>query len=1147
MLRYLRASQVYHHSQLLLVRQRIDGYRHASHLANQKTNNVKNLSSDLPKRLVKEEPTVNEVGIQYLSKDLRDQLYPSQKTALRKRLTKHDKIKINLSQQYLEKFGLMNKKTNITDPITLNVPQIQGKTLNEHFIRLALNDASPYLKFAQVLSKIELPPKPQKWLFEPGWYRYEPNNAKPTKVPYPLEDILVFDVETMYKVSEYPVMATCASPVAWYGWVSPYLTATEKNSVDNNHLIPMDVMNKSKLIVGHNVCYDRARIKDEYSFKKSKAFYLDTLSLHVAATGICSRQRPVWMKFNNNQKMESKLSKEINKLYDENHFYDYLLNDQLSMLGNENLSNKFDEEDHQVDNPWVSMTSTNSLADVYHLHCGTTLDKADRDYFKSIDKTVIVERFQQLMNYCAGDVQATHEVFRKVFPKFCKTCPHPVSFSALRHINSIFLPTSYQTWQNYIQNAESLYQNNKMEIEKSLAEIALELVNKFKESSEEVVNDPWYSQLNWEIKPVKMTKDGKPYKRQKLPGYPEWYRSLFPSMNSEIKLTIRTRLVPILMKLKWEDCPLIWTETKGWCFRLKSNNFTRINELVKKNYTRIQDFTEDPNFEELTKDYKYVYFKVPHPNGPGNRTTSLTTKSFLQHFEKGILTSEYDLAEKVLDLNASASYWISSRERIMSQFVVYEDSNSKMDFNLPLFSNGTPDDQIGIIIPQILPMGTITRRAVERTWLTASNVKKNRIGSELKTKVQAPDGYCFVGADVDSEELWIASLLSDSIFKIHGGSAIGWMTLEGNKLEKTDLHSKTAEILGISRNEAKVFNYSRIYGAGLKHTSTLLKQFNPSLTDAEVIKICNNLFDSTKGKTVKLGPKEKKFFQSRSINLNKIWYGGSESVLFNKLENLAENKIPKTPVLKAGITEALKKENLNSNSFLPSRINWAIQSSGVDYLHLLIVSMEYLIEMFNVDARLCITVHDEIRYLVKEEDKYKVSLLLQIANLWTRGIFCEQLGIQNIPQSCAFFSQIDIDKILRKEVDTPCETPSNKNVNIPNGETLDIVQLLKKFKSDAGGDDVAFLNLGKKMNLNKIRTDDVVALLNDNGEQKANEEIVLSSVKTKVDAKINIKAQSSGAGPDKLTDDQETMFINMQIEQDTAKVKQLMKKIMGTR
>ena len=35
--------------------------------------------------------------------------------------------------------------------------------------------------------------------------------------------------------------------------------------------------------------------------------------------------------------------------------------------------------------------------------------------------------------------------------------------------------------------------------------------------------------------------------------------------------------------------------------------------------------------------------------------------------------------------------------------------------------------------------------------------------------VQAPSGYCFVGADVDSQELWIASILADAQYAgMHG-------------------------------------------------------------------------------------------------------------------------------------------------------------------------------------------------------------------------------------------------------------------------------------------------------------------------------------------------------------------------------------------
>ncbi|KAL9626664.1 MAG: hypothetical protein Q9164_007827 [Protoblastenia rupestris] len=53
------------------------------------------------------------------------------------------------------------------------------------------------------------------------------------------------------------------------------------------------------------------------------------------------------------------------------------------------------------------------------------------------------------------------------------------------------------------------------------------------------------------------------------------------------------------------------------------------------------------------------------------------------------------------------------------------------------------------------------------------------------------------------------------------------------------------------------------------------------------------------------------------------------------------------------------------------------------------------------------------------------------------------MGIDDLPQSCAYFSAIDIDHVLRKEVNMDCITPSHPE-KIPHGESLDIKQLLEK-------------------------------------------------------------------------------------------------------
>lgn len=1013
----------------------------------------------------------NACGIQHLSNDLHRQLFPTHS------LPKPTATLTKISLKYLEDNELLGKPCSVNPEINFKLPRLQGSNINQHFHNIGKKSGENYNQLVQNLLNIGATPlpRPDEWVFKAGWTRYAPNR-EPESVEYPLENELVYDCEVLYKMSPYAVMATCLSPKAWYSWCSPYLT---KDNEKNKHLIPFATDKRECIIVGHNVSFDRARILEEYNVNASKAFYVDTMSLHVAVSGMCSRQRGTWMKYKKNVKEKIKSQE---KTLEE--FRDMIQNEELKFtMSNLVLDSESADDDSDVDNairndPWMKSSSLNKLSDVAELHCGIKMEKQLRDHFATTEPQEIRDLFQVLMTYCANDVLATYHVYNKVYPTFKKVVPHPVSFSALRHINTSFLPTSTD-WENYIHRCEKMYQDSKNQVEEKVHSICQEVVDLRKQNNNPWENDPWLSQLDWKITPVKLTKSGKPYKKQKLPGYPEWYKKLV--VKDELTLTIKSRVSLLLLKLLWEEKPIFWTESKGWCFIVdktdreqfvdrkyiefdpvdilagtdetkekkqskKSNKETKTKRKqeqktsVKEEEEQVNDDIEvevkflekDPivraSLENLISKNK-VLFKIPHENGADARVTSLISKPFLRYYEEGVLSSTHKLAKEAFETNVTNSYWVSSRERIMNQFVIYESDLR------PWNAQEKKDKETGFIIPQIVPMGTITRRAVEKTWLTASNAKKTRLGSELKSLIQAPPGYCFVGADVDSEELWIASLVGDSVFRLHGGTALGWMTLEGTKNAGTDLHSKTAKILGISRNEAKVFNYGRIYGAGVKFATSLLKKFNPSITDEQADEVAKQLYAETKGKTnvVKVPDSDEKV---------KIWYGGSESVVFNRLESIAEQDDPKTPVLGAGITAALNRTNLNSKSFLPSRINWAIQSSGVDYLHLLLISMEYLCNIYGVNARLAITVHDEVRYMTKKEDRYKCAMLLQIANLWTRSMFCFQLGIEDVPQSCAFFSCVDIDFVLRKEVDFDCITPSNPNP-IPHGESLDIYELLK--------------------------------------------------------------------------------------------------------
>ncbi|EGO04129.1 hypothetical protein SERLA73DRAFT_102478 [Serpula lacrymans var. lacrymans S7.3] len=560
-----------------------------------------------------------------------------------------------------------------------------------------------------------------------------------------------------------------------------------------------------------------------------------------------------------------------------------------------------------------------------------------------------------------------------------------------------------------------------------------------------IKGSPWLRQLDWtrvECENSQSTPGGSKSpsaKGSKPPPvlWPKWYWDLAKPKKDmppgSLDITVRNRIAPILLRLSWLGWPLFHSREHGWMFRVPNN----VNFSIRLTPLQFYD-PADGVLQDSSLRGGFVFYKLPHKDGEKANVGSPLGKSFMKYAQDGTMTSPGGEANEALDMNAQCSYWISARDRIIKQMVVWQDEQSTMGFGTSEQGDKSvaAAQKWGIILPQVITMGTVTRRAIEKTWLTASNAKKNRVGSELKAMVRAPEGYAIVGADVDSEELWISSCMGDAQFGLHGSTAIGWMTLEGTKAAGTDLHSKTASILGISRDQAKVFNYSRIYGAGMRHAVLLLLQSNASMLPDQAQKLAENLYASTKGKNT----------HRSDIFGRKFWFGGTESFLFNKLEEIALSDCPRTPALGCGITYALSKEYLPAefgSDYMTSRINWVVQSSGVDYLHLLIVSMDYLIKTYDIKARYLISVHDELRYLVADDDRYRAALALQIANLWTRSLFAYKLGMDDLPQGVAFFSAVDVDTVLRKEVDMPCVTPSHPTP-IPPGESLNIVRTLEK-------------------------------------------------------------------------------------------------------
>lgn len=678
-------------------------------------------------------PRFNEVGVQQISSDLYSQIFRTARES-----TRPSPDLIALSQKHLTTHNLFGKATDPNAPIAFEVPELHGKTLDEHFYRLGKEAGEPYYSTAKEFARQILPEKPKAWVVKSGWTKYVAGK-EPVSVEAPEEEMLVFDVEVLYKQSPFAVMASAASPNAWYMWLSPWLLKETENP---RQLIPLGDPTKPRVVVGHNIGYDRGRVLEEYDIHQTENFFLDTMSLHVAVNGMCSRQRPAWMK----------------------HRKDRELREKFVETGSPELARLLDQPPEEAE-LWVGKSSVNSLRDVAQFHCNITLSKEVRDKFGELDRDGVMNELETLMNYCAADVEVTHNVFKAVLPAYLERCPHPVSFAALRHLASVILPVD-KSWETYVETAEKTYQDMAAKIQETLLQLT-EDARKLKANEEVWKNDPWLRQLDWSGQEVKLTKKGVPYANQRLPGEPNWYKGLFPKKSGPINITVRSRVAPVMFRLQWEGYPLVWSDIHGWTFRVPQED---LKKFENKPVTPC-DMSDEKNLA-LKDDRDAIYYKVPHREGPTARCANPLAKNYLQYFESGILSSappielktdeevETDGGEETkgakakidgkpaahlaLEMNAACSYWISARERIRSQMVVYQS-----DVGTQMGLEKKEDNELGAILPQIIPMGTITRRAVENTWLTASNAKKNRVGSELKAMVKAPPGYCFVGADVE--------------------------------------------------------------------------------------------------------------------------------------------------------------------------------------------------------------------------------------------------------------------------------------------------------------------------------------------------------------------------------------------------------------
>ncbi|KAH8849567.1 DNA polymerase subunit gamma-1 [Schistosoma japonicum] len=1116
-------------------------------------------SSDLSKQA-----TYNEANILMIDRNLQKVLFNCQKYD-------YQKASSEILQEF-QRLGIsISSSKHDKNPLYFNIPDLHGSNVKDHVDSVSEELSHPYMK---LLESFGSPPElPKIWEFSSGWTKYDGDKTYPVEAPQ--EDALIFDTEVLVKEGHVPTIAVALTSNG-YSWSSRRLFCLDDSCINDinsfDYLIPIyGSKNKdiSKCIIGHFVSYDRARISEEYLLDGTGLRFVDTLSLHVAVSGLTSTQR--FLKTSADK-----------HLFNNKAWQDFI----GRRTDKQQLDTNPDTEAFIMDIDWLSETSLNSLSDVYRLYCKKEppQDKQMRSIFESGSIEDVHTNFQELFKYCATDVLMTYEIMQVLWPIFKERFPHPASFYGLLEMSSMYLPIN-DNWIKFQQTAESAYTENISRQKTLLMQLANQALAKYSDNS----NEEWYRDLmpkpvlkwgvlipgripqpygdpryyvqspstdtnvsiesnedsssssdlchyNSEIRSiisvVKSSAAGNktldfPYgaylnywltdvKRRLLADFQldastssddKFSDNLAVAYSHRIKPDIRDanlldelqRSIGIMPVEREERIRLALTisairklgEQKALInSKLQKTNNNNHNELIYEKLGELQaqgsSFWLNSNrFDQNPSKYSPRYqrrntvryavdtvnpviptcwFKhLPHESGTGLPVGSPLSRSFQNHIASHRLHSAdfnlatsscttpinsestksrpvMGLADQLLRDRVHVTFWQSYSKRIKSQMAIWlpHDQLPKTVLNDRLYNTKA---NYGAILPQVITSGTVSRRAVEPLWLTASNADENRLGSEIKAMVQSPPGYVFVGADVDSQEMWIAALIGDASVGFQGATPYGWMTLQGNKIDGTDLHTKIAKEMGIKRSESKILNYSRLYGSGIEFASHLLAKFC-NLTPEQASLKAKQLFLLTKGRrTTTVDPSLNETSSSR-------WQGGSESAVFNQLESIARSPEPRTPFLNAKLTRALNPK-LVKDDFLPSRVNWVVQSSAVDYLHCMLVLMRWLIKKFKIPARLCISIHDELRYICPKPHMYQVALALQISNLLTRAFFVYQLGMRDLPESVAFFSSVEVDTCIRKESKDDCITPSNsdglqKGYGISPGQSITIQDILDK-------------------------------------------------------------------------------------------------------
>ena len=634
-------------------------------------------------------------------------------------------------------------------PEGFELPPLKGNSLFEHVEKAAEEQLGDVLVWIEELLKAKVPDCPGllDLRLEEGWFLYA-HDGTISKVEQPEENAYIFDTETFVKGGSFPIIGTAVGLKGVYVWLArEFVDPT--TPVEDWQQFDMIPVGRNKLICGHNVAYDRIRTQEAYTLDSHlENYWLDTLSMHIATCGLAANQR--WLYILGNKEPELLTPEERKKL--------------------------------RYKPKWLKAGATNSLVATYNFHVYESrkwegaeakemqqAEKKIRDVFvKAETMSDFYHIRPELIQYAIKDSIYTLELFQYLYPRYRDSTPSNTALMGHFYLGGSRVPLS-NNWEEWLEGTENKYQELVSEVnticrnilDKEVEEWKANLKKDLPKGCDSTRKLRTYLRLEPEFPNIKKWYKDNPWRKQfdwtpKLIGnskkFPEWKGKILPLwchkiiMDESIDVGVKSRTAHLLLRLTWQGSPLRHSKENGWIY-------------YDQELGRME--------------------KVPHPKRPGENVGGVLTKDFLKHADAGILDSKLPEAKRVLDISNAISYWTSVRKRVFDRIVKKVDTPEGTTCNLT--------------VPSILPHGTLTRRVVEPLFATMCGTKSFRVGTELKTRIEAPKGYKIVGGDYDGQEMRMAQTYAD-VFEsgLIGGSPLGYQILSGSKKMATDSHSYIA-------------------------------------------------------------------------------------------------------------------------------------------------------------------------------------------------------------------------------------------------------------------------------------------------------------------------------------------------------------------